>query len=143
MFASLTSFFKGSKAEDLSKLTMEELKQKNEERVKDLNKRVKGIPVNVEKLNDGLVGLSNLGNTCYMNSSIQCLTKSHELNEYLLNMKWLGEINAVSPLGSKGDVLVEYFNFLRTYYLENDESSISPSDLRKAICRGCPQVPRD
>jgi len=32
----------------------------------------------------GLVGLTNLGNTCYMNSSIQCLSNTYELTKYML-----------------------------------------------------------
>ena len=34
--------------------------------------------------NDGKVGLSNLGNTCYMNSSLQCLSNTYELTSYFL-----------------------------------------------------------
>lgn len=38
------------------------------------------------------VGLVNLGNTCYMNSSIQCLRRVNELKKFLMDRK-LPQIN--------------------------------------------------
>jgi ubiquitin carboxyl-terminal hydrolase 8 len=41
---------------------------------------------------NGLSGLSNLGNTCYLNSTMQILNQIHELNDYL---KGITELNNI------------------------------------------------
>ena len=42
-------------------------------------------------------GLSNLGNTCYMNSTFQCLKRVNELKNALKNIQPPSEANAFDP----------------------------------------------
>ena len=41
----------------------------------------------------GLSGIVNLGNTCYINSAIQCLSHTLPLTDYFLKKKWENDIN--------------------------------------------------
>lgn len=80
----------------------------------------------------GCVGLSNLGNTCYMNSALQCLSNTQLLAEYFLSGMYLDDINRTSTLGLQGK-LAEVFGKLAEDMWCAKQKSISPRNFKKTI----------
>lgn len=52
----------------------------------------------------GATGLQNLGNTCFMNSAVQCLSHTVPLTSYFLTDHWKSNLNDTNPLGMKGEI---------------------------------------
>jgi len=61
----------------------------------------------------GVVGLKNLGNTCYMNSGLQCLSNTKELTDYFMRDEFKSHINSSNPLGTKGNLACAYAELIR------------------------------
>ena len=84
-----------------------------------LKKDISDLPMLTPESSKGMAGLINLGNTCYMNSTLQCLSNTFDLTKYFLLQYFRNEINTGNKLGSNGNIASRYYNLLTEMWIGN------------------------
>jgi len=77
------------------------------------------------------VGLDNLGNTCFMNSILQCLLHVEPLIQFFLRPNLEHHLNLASP--KKGALALAFRQLVHDVYKKRTGSSVSPASIQKAV----------
>jgi len=122
---------------------MEEKKQQFNKELIDLKKEIENnkkilsdIKNNIKDRSPALVGLNNIGATCFMNSTLQCLSQTKLLSEYFLNEKNIERIiNNNLALEKKTDTQLcpAFLELIKNLWDKDGPNSFSPNNFMNTV----------
>lgn len=86
----------------------------------------------------GLTGLKNFGNTCYMNSTLQCLSATIPFAKYFREGVYKRDVNLTNKMGTKGALADAVAELIRTMW-NQQYTFLSPVTFREKITKWAPQ----
>ena len=95
----------------------------------------KHVVNNIPGAGDGIVGLYNMGNTCYLNASVQCLSHTPLLKDYFTSKAYLNDINKTNPLGYKGQLAQVSAMLIHNLWkpFKRNQQKISKNERRSVV----------
>eukprot|EP01091_Cochliopodium_minus_P018951 TRINITY_DN781_c0_g1_i1.p1 TRINITY_DN781_c0_g1~~TRINITY_DN781_c0_g1_i1.p1 ORF type:complete len:934 (-),score=338.84 TRINITY_DN781_c0_g1_i1:16-2817(-) len=83
-------------------------------------------------ISDGICGLRNLGNTCFMNSGLQCLMSAVPLSDFFISDNYVKDVNESNPLGTGGKLVKKYADLVKNVY-SGKYKCVSPDDFKRTL----------